>query len=475
MKRIEAFAPEFLPRQAALPALASSAALALMMLMSGCTTGTTKITTPPTQPAGPQTYLAPYVVGDIEPGFSVSAYQIDDTAQSFNKSTFNLGQVDGALQQGARTYYAGTTAKLARGLLSLTGSYEFQFGGAITTTPQPGSWAVELPNQAGGLVQILGQPVEPIVAATSCPDFQTPQTYEFLTLPAAFGDSRPYVWDPTQEAVFGTVDIGGNGSTVTFNNIQQSALPLFPMLTPGTPAVSAASPQTGACSATFYGNTTTVPGGLTVTDPGPGSNVPPVSLVGIGPTGLLIASNAANGEASTSPYYQDLLGAGTGALGLPEPSSPLSTSALVGAQYLGFFYGAGSGNNDWSSLAASFGFASQPAGCQSVVTQTSTMIYGGDFNGNNPAAPSIQSSGGFGNCDIAIDLGTQDPNHNGLYPAATVYVGTFYAGNGYGAPYSYPAVAIAGQLGGKYVIFLLGIDLTGNPNQAWGIYLLQSS
>jgi hypothetical protein len=37
--------------------------------------------------------------------------------------------------------------------------------------------------------------------------------------------------------------------------------------------------------------------------------------------------------------------------------------------------------------------------------------------------------------------------------------------------YSFSAVAIAGQLNGKYALFLLGFDNT----QPWAIYLLQSN
>jgi hypothetical protein len=103
------------------------------------------------------------------------------------------------------------------------------------------------------------------------------------------------------------------------------------------------------------------------------------------------------------------------------------------------------------------------------------MLYGGDFTGNNPAASTVQSGGGFGNCDFAIDLGAQDASTNGLYPAATVYVGSGFAANTTGKSYSFPAVAIAGQLNGKFAIFLIGEDTVGSPNQAWGIYLLQSN
>jgi hypothetical protein len=102
------------------------------------------------------------------------------------------------------------------------------------------------------------------------------------------------------------------------------------------------------------------------------------------------------------------------------------------------------------------------------------MLYGGDYPGNNPSAASVQSNGGFGNCDFAIDLGAQDASTNGLFPNAIVYVGSGFGGKTF-TPYHFSAVAIAGPLGGKNAIFVIGEDLTGSPNQAWGIYLLQSN
>jgi hypothetical protein len=63
-----------------------------------------------------------------------------------------------------------------------------------------------------------------------------------------------------------------------------------------------------------------------------------------------------------------------------------------------------------------------------------------------------------------------------LYEGATVWVGASTATNTSTAnAYSIPAVAIAGTLNGKYAIFLIGEDTVGSPNQAWGIYLLQSN
>jgi hypothetical protein len=132
-------------------------------------------------------------------------------------------------------------------------------------------------------------------------------------------------------------------------------------------------------------------------------------------------------------------------------------------------------SSGWSSTVASFGFSSVPADCSAVTASTATLIYGGDFPNNDPSGAAVQSAGGFGNCDFAIDLGAQDSTNNGLYPAAAVWVGASFSGNTTGASYSFPAVAIAGQLGGKNAIFLLGVDTTGSPNQAQGIYLLQSN
>jgi hypothetical protein len=50
-------------------------------------------------------------------------------------------------------------------------------------------------------------------------------------------------------------------------------------------------------------------------------------------------------------------------------------------------------------------------------------------------------------------------------------MGASYAANTTGKTYSFPAVAIAGQLNGKNAIFVLGVDST----QPWAIYLLQSN
>ncbi len=412
--------------------------------------------------SGPQVYMTPVVAGGdaTHATASLATYSIDDDRKTFVQATYS--------SSGEQVNYAGSIAPFQRGLLSLGVTNSDN-----SVTKVTNGWAFELADQAGGLVALQNQPFAPLVPALSCPAMTTPETFLFITLPAppTTGAQQLLQWNPQTETAYGSVDIDASGTTVTLNNISQHTLPS----SGGTGVPSDPSPTsvTGACSSTVYGNTISISAQVTITNPGSGQNVTPQALLGIGPSGLLVENNGMN--SSTIPLYENALGAGTGAIGLPKPSAAVNTGSLVSAQYLGFFFGTGTGfsdsNTNWSTSLASFGFSSPPASCASITPQTDTMLYGGDFTNNDPTS----STTGYGNCDFAIDLGTQDAANNGLYPAATVYVGSGFGANITGKTYSFPAVAIAGQLNGKYAIFLIGTDSVGSPNQAWGIYLLQSN
>lgn len=453
-----------------------TAALTLMLYACGTTSNS-----PVATATGPQVYMSPSMAGIPAAGSSVTGkvatYSIDEAKATLAQTTYGFS--NGV--SGAQVQYAGMLcAPASRGFQSLSLTYPASTnstGGCpaiAQNLAQPGGWALELAGQAGGLAEIAGQPFVPLVAANTCPSMKTPETFLFVTLPeppSKTGLARQE-WDPQTETAYGTVQISASGSTVTLGNIAQYTLPSSGGS--GAPGNPSAASVTGVCATTSYGNTVSIPGQITATDPGSTSEATtPQALLGIGPSGLLVEDNgtATAGFASKPPYYESVLGAGTGAIGLPQPSSAVSANALVGAQYLGFVYGAGSSSSDWSSTPVSFGFSSQPSACTSIAPQTSTMLYGGDYSGGNPA----NSATGYGNCDFAIDLGTQDANTNGLYPAATVYLGSGFAANTTGKTYSFQAVAIAGQLNGKYAIFLIGMDTAGTPNQPWGIYLLQSN
>jgi hypothetical protein len=432
-----------------------------------------------------QTYFAPPAAGASNT--NALTFTLDDQAGNFSELIYPLvGPV------GPQVLNAGKIASLQRGLLGLNITTYYSLDSSTlspaafvphtpTPNPEPGSYAIELANQAGGLIQMLGQPAVPVVAATQCPSFASAQTYQFITIPNGLntGTVAPASFNPTAETAYGSVDIVTTGSTVTFQNIVQHTLPSaggsgLPQQSPTTASVP------GACGSTLLGNTTVVPAQLTITNPGsinPPQNTPPQASIGIGPSGLLVEYNGASTTASVMPNtspalsYENLLGAGSGAVGVPKPTSALSISSLTGAQYLGFIYSAGVGSSaaGWTSEAASFGFSSTPSNCPPLPPSTSTpLLFGGDFPGNNPA----NASSGYGACDFAIDLGTPDPNsNNSLYRNVTVRVGAAYASNSTAADYSFPATAIAGQLARKYVIFLIGVDST----QPWAIYLFQSN
>jgi hypothetical protein len=211
--------------------------LALLLCAAGCGSETKTSGTTPTAPTqGPQSYFAPYVVGTTNGGSSSPGvsqiYAIDDSAATFSQSTFQLQL---PTQQGPQVINVGVIAPAQRGLLGLgiTTNYTNPGNAYVPTTfnpPKLGSFAVELAGQAGGLVQLVGQPAEPLVAAVQCPNLKSAQTYQFVTIPAPLIDSSsagliPYTWDPKLEAAYGNVDISSNGNNVTFDNIRQSTLP----------------------------------------------------------------------------------------------------------------------------------------------------------------------------------------------------------------------------------------------------------
>ena len=450
------------------------AVLLVAALLDGCSNSANISTS---TASSPQPYMAPTISGGSGGVTSTDAtYSISDKDLTFAQKTYAFS----GYQSGAQVNYSGNLTSLSRGLLKLDVNYACgtpTLAGCPGVTPptDPG-WAVELANQDGGLLQMPGQPFVPLVPATACPSMSSAETFLFVTLPAPLltgGTTIKDNWNPGLETAYGSVDISASGSTVTLANIKQYTLPATAGGVAGTPSNPSASSATGACSTTVYGNTVAIPANPTITTGSGGTTaIGPQAMMGIGPSGLLVEDNGTSGSGTTEPY-DNALGAGTGAIGMPKPSSAIAASSLVGAQYLGFFYGSGSSGSttNWSSTVASFGFASLPASCASVATQTSTMLYGGDFKNEDPTT----STDGYGKCDFAIDLGTQDSSTNGLFPAAMVYVGSSFATNTTGKTYSFPAVAIAGQLNGKYAIFLIGEDTTGSPNQAWGIYLLQSN
>jgi len=279
-------------------------------------------------------------------------------------------------------------------------------------------------------------------------------------------------------ADYGIVEIQSQGSAVTFST--------QPFLVGSNPQT--ASTVTGGCSQTIFGALTAYP---LNTYASPGATP---ELISIGSAGLLVSYFAPTaGSGATSAF-----GGGTGVIGVAEPSSALDVSAVTSAKYNGFIFSPGnpvkrSNGYDITVLASAFGnhtatsqacsllqaslAANNGQGGLVPTLPSPNSIYGGEFltvsasgTVNDPTGASASE-----NCDVVIDLGTEDPANNGLFPNATVFIGSnfppFSASNpwhcstGGVCAVSFPAAAIVGQVQSQYVIFLSASGSSTPPAQ----------
>jgi hypothetical protein len=395
------------------------------------------------------------------------------------------------------------------GFLSVTENFA-AITGILTAQNPPltGAWALEIPG-AGALGNLLGltaaggtvtSQAAPVAMAenTVCPNFPTtaaPFHYVIIPGPTAGADIADY----------GTVNISTAGSAVT--------LSAQPFLIGPTALVPIA--VTGGCSQTFFGPLTTYPlnsfGTPSATD-----------LITIGKSGLLVSSFSF--PSATPP--PGAFGGGTGVIGAAAPASSVDVAAVVAAKYNGFFYAPQNSqpqvnppaNYDITVLASAFGdnaansqacstlqsslVANNGHGANSVAALPSVnSLYGGEFltTGSSGSVNDPTVASGSENCDVVIDLGNQDPANNGLFPNATIFIGSNYPPFGtattgqWNCPntsavcaVSFPAAAVVGQIQGQYVIFVVA-SATSNPPaqlpnssgipiaQPAGIYLFQKS
>ncbi len=435
--------------------------------------------------------------------FSVTASALPKSVSTFDHSADKIAVasfINTPTVQVPSGILNATFVAAPTGFLGVTENFATTTSGIPTAQNPPitGAWAVEIPG-SGALANFLsvnttgsGLPVLAAPAAmaenTACPSFSKPSPFLYVTVPNANST--------TDTADYGGVNVSTQGSAVTF-----AAQPfLIGSLE------QASSTVTGGCSVTFFGPLTAYP----LNSFGAPSNL---ELIAIGQSGLLVSSFTA-GNAGSSP---GAFGGGTGVIGVAAPSSPVNISAAVGAQYNGFIYSplsTASSSYDLTVLASAFGDhnASSPA-CSTLqssllanhaqgagtvpVLPSANSLYGGEFltASGNTVANDPTGMNGSEDCDLVIDLGAQDSVNNGLFPNATVFIGSNYppfstsnAWNCFGTQLvcavSFPAAAVVGQVQGQYVIFVVG-SAGSNPAaqlpnnlgapipQPIGIYLFQ--
>ena len=297
-------------------------------------------------------------------------------------------------------------------------------------TAQTTGFALDIPGRAA-LVRYgdHSYPLIPLAPTDACTSIGGTVTYQFVTIPNA-------TWSSPTDTAFGTFQASVNASAWDFTNITQFSLA-------GTaPSIPGEGLPAGFCGVGTVGYSVTASSSATN---------PPVATVtmGFGPSGFFLEDNGSAQGQPQGVVRSNALGAGVGAIGSVQPSSPLDTGSVVGARFLGFYYEPGiTGGAPVTQLAA---FGCSGSSCPSPPNPTSMV--GGVFPNDDLTQP-----GGTG---ITIDLGPQDASNNGLYTSATVGMSGL----------NFPAVAVVGNLENKYAIFVIAQDTINNVPLA--IYLFQ--
>jgi hypothetical protein len=471
---------------------------------------TAKTVTPPSANLVFSYFGGPFNVSASNLPQSISKF--DHSANGINVSSF----IATATAQVPSPILSGTFATAPTGFLNITETFATTSSGIIS--PQnalAGAWAVEIPGagalanllnvntSTGGVLAVTAAPTA-MAENSACPNFSQPARLLYVTVP------NTSITNDTAD--YGNVDITTQGSAVTL-----SAHPS--LIGPTGPTAGVSSIVTGGCSDTIFGSLTAYPlnsfGGSSAAS----SNL---ELIALSQSGLLVSSF--NSGTGSSP---GAFGGGTGVIGFAEPSSPVDLNTVVSGHYNGFIYAPQNNNSnnnvplsyDITVLASAFGDKTATSqacstlqsslvdnngqGAKTVATLPSAAsLYGGEFLVGTGASTRNDPTGANGseNCDLVIDLGTQDSANNGLFPHATIFIGSDYPPFSASTPWtcfnatcaaSFPAVAVVGQVQGQYVIFVVASaasnphaqlpNNSGNNNSAnssaqpVGIYLFQKS
>ena len=461
------------------------------LLFSGCGQ-TAKPVIPPTVGQVDSYFGSPFNV--VASSVPKSVTKFDHAMNQITVSSF----VNTATAQVPSAIINGTFAAAPTGFLGITENFATGASGVISAQNPPltGAWAVEIPG-VGVLANLLTLNGGGATLTHAAPAAMA----ENIACPAAQAGEFLYVTVPNQTtnnepADYGAVSIASQGSAVTF------------MASPFLVGGFAVTPSTvtGGCSNTIFGPVTSFP----LNSFGLPSNL---ELIAISQSGLLLSSFT-EGSAGTSP---GAFGGGTGVIGVPLATAPVDVSAVVAAKYNGFSYAPQTTANasyDISTLASAFGDnnATSPA-CGALQSSlvanngqgagtvqglpSANSLYGGEFlsGSGSTTVNDPTAANGSENCDIVLDLGTQDSSSAGLFPNAKIFVGSNFPPFSETKPWtcfgttltcavSFPASAVVGELGGKFVIFVVSSSVSTPPaqlpdnlgsfiTQPMGIYLFQ--
>jgi hypothetical protein len=393
---------------------------------------------------------------------------------------------------------SGGFTPASTGFLSITENFAPSGTGLLSpqNPPLTGAWAVEIAG-AGALANFLNVTTSastvsvraaPAAMAENavCPNFPDLAGFLYVTVPDATKTT-------VDTADYGGVTLSSQGSAITFRT--------QPYLI-GAPAPVGFN-VTGGCSITNSGALTAYP----LNSFGSSSNI---ELISIGSSGILVSSFNTAGSGNSPGAF----GGGTGVIGVAQPAGDVNVSAVVKAKYNGFLYAPLNRvpeNYDITVLASAYGdntatsqacsalqaslVANNGQGAGTVpVLPSANSIYGGEFLTATSSGNVNDPTSGSENCDVVIDLGQQSSTASGVFPNATLFIGSNFPPFSISNPWtcgavcavSFPAAAIVGQVQGQYVIFVVASasskpqaqlpdQFGSSPAQPIGIYLFQKT
>jgi hypothetical protein len=262
------------------------------------------------------------------------------------------------------------------------------------------------------------------VSSAACPAFTSAETFNFVAQGTTnFGDSVVHV-------AYGSVEITpGSSASWSFSN--------YTMYDVSGNSISTTAIPDATCSDTLEGNVLISP----LPTPTDVEYVygPLQITTGISPSGLLVIDQGQFEYGNLSNFDATATGP-VGLMGVVKPSAALTVSDMVGKTYAGF---ESDPMSEMGTIAVVF------------ATGSGTAITGGGF----PSDDSTQKA----RTDTTLDLGAQSTQTPGLFTSVTLTqpdtysfcAGTSSAGtdsNG-NATCVFHGVAVAGKVGGKYVIF----------------------
>ena len=426
---------------------------AFVVLTSGCASGDFSTKSPAVPPAPtvansnppslpPLTAAAKVndYVGTQMPGSSFAsedtvALHLDQTAFSYTAGTVLTPQVPiPSLPDSSGTFVAWAdywNLGDNTGANGLPGLQEYGLG-------------IEVPSRLAFFVASAGSQISAMVPkqSTGCVTPTSAAMYEFITLfGAAFNDAT--------DTAYGTVQISAPGSSFSFSHDAQFTHAAIPATTGMIPFGAGSCIQSADAPNLGY---------FIDTPPAPANGNSEIRAF-LGPTGLLVVNQQ---DAAGDPL--------PGLIGMVEPSSPVDVTSLTasGVLYRAVefeFGGAGTqwgyaehhSDGTWVQAANPFDVlpASFPDLLELAASSSATTI---SFGANFPA--------------VSLSFGTQDRNNPGLFPnvqfvynpgGSTCPTGTTVFSVTQQTTFcSSPAIAMAAQHDGKYIVLITGTNALDN-------------